>query len=44
MDAGRGDGDPHLAGAGDGVFGPLVAKVLGGAEGVEADGVHGGLL
>lgn len=39
----RGDGDTDLAGAGYGVVGRLVREVLGGAEGVEADGVHGGL-
>lgn len=41
--AGRGDGDADLAGAGYGVLGLFVAEVLGRSEGVEADGVHGGL-
>lgn len=41
--AGGADGDPDLAGPGDGVLDALVGEVLGGAEGVEADGVHGGL-
>lgn len=41
MDTGGGDGDPYLAGAGYGVVGRLVRQVLGGAEGVQADGVHG---
>ncbi|ESU49179.1 hypothetical protein P376_2834 [Streptomyces sp. HCCB10043] len=41
--AGRGHGDPDLAGAGNGVLGPLVHEVLGGAEGVKAYGVHEGL-
>jgi len=41
MQPGRGDGDPHLAGAGHGVVDLLVAQVLGRAEGVQADGAHG---
>ncbi|GGT20246.1 hypothetical protein GCM10010271_24160 [Streptomyces kurssanovii] len=41
MDTGGGDGDPYLAGAGYGVVGRLVGQVLRGAEGVQADGVHG---
>ncbi|GAA2293112.1 hypothetical protein GCM10010431_09110 [Streptomyces kunmingensis] len=36
------DRDTDLAGAGFGVLGLLVGEVLGGAEGVESDGVHGG--
>lgn len=42
VDAGGGDGDPDLAGAGLGVGDLLVAEVLGRAVGVELDGVHGG--
>ncbi|GAA2048496.1 hypothetical protein GCM10009757_18390 [Streptomyces cheonanensis] len=42
MDAGGGDGDPDLAGAGLGVGDLLVTEVLGRAVGVELDGVHGG--
>ncbi len=38
---GRGDRDPHLAGARDRVGDLLVGQVLGRAERVQADGVHG---
>lgn len=41
---GRGDGHPDLPRAGFGVLCPLVDEVLGGAEGVQANGVHDGLL
>ncbi|MGX1369161.1 hypothetical protein RKD19_004520 [Streptomyces canus] len=41
MDSGRPYGDPDLTGARYRVLGPLVGEVLGGAEGVQADGVHG---
>jgi uncharacterized protein (DUF2237 family) len=40
--AGGLDGDPDLSGAGLRGADLLVAEVLGGPEGVEADGVHGG--
>ncbi len=42
VDPGRPDGDPDLAGTGHRVLDPLVREVLGGAEGVQSDGVHGG--
>jgi hypothetical protein len=44
VDPGGGDPDADLAGAGVGVVDLLVDQVLGRAEGVQADGVHGGLL
>ncbi|BBC34302.1 hypothetical protein SGFS_055960 [Streptomyces graminofaciens] len=44
MYARRGDGDTDLAGARPGVLDLLIGEVLGRAEGVQADGVHGGLL
>jgi hypothetical protein len=44
MYAGRGDGDTDLDRARLGVLRRLVREVLGRAEGVEADGVHGQLL
>ena len=40
VDSRRGDGDTHLARRRPGVLDLLVREVLGGAEGVEADGVH----
>ncbi|GGZ26991.1 hypothetical protein GCM10010343_62890 [Streptomyces avidinii] len=42
VDTGGGDGDADLAGGGNGDVRVLVGEVLGGAEGVEADGAHGG--
>lgn len=40
VDSGRPYGDTDLAGAGQWVVGDLVGEVLGGAEGMQTDGVH----
>jgi hypothetical protein len=44
VERGAGDADEHLARTGDGPVGVLVAQDLGGADLVEANGLHDGLL